>query len=159
MIVLLALGTLLALAQPAQSVSDTELQRFVSRTHFPLGCGDARLAVDAMRAHPTTDPAALDADVRAFQSCAAGPYGTRSFALTNVSTFATAAAALLAARYAATPADAHRDALDAADASATIVDFRWPSEGPGVRNVGGNPSPDITDAGRIRRDALALLNG
>jgi hypothetical protein len=157
MIHLLALGTLLALAHPAQSVSDTELQRFVSRSRFPLGCGDARLAADAMRAHPTTDAATLAADARAFQACAASPYGTQSFALTNVSNFATAAAALLAARYAQAPAEARHDAQEAADATQTIVDFRWPAEGPGVRNVGGNPSPFITDAGRIRHDALALL--
>ncbi len=154
----LILGTLLALSAP-QAVTDAELQRFVGHSHFPLGCGDARDAARAMRANPTTDPQTLADDVHAFQACAAGPYGTQSFALTNVSNFATAAAALLAARHAATPGDARAQAQRALDAAATVTGFRWPPEGPGIRNVGGEPSPLVTNAGRIQRDAQVLLNG
>ena len=138
-----------------QSISDGELQRFTYSGRFPLGCQEATLAANGLRAKPSSDPARLHEAARVFHACAVGPYGVGSDRLRNQANFSAAAALLLAARY-DQPVTAVRDATDAKTLAQAIVDFRRPRsvQTPGLNN---DPSAFRTDAGRIVRDATALL--
>ena len=143
-------------AAATQHVSDGELQRFLWQVRFPSGCGDATVTAKTLRARPTTDPATLRAAAATYRACATGPYGVGSNPLANEANFASSAASLLAARH-ASPAAARADASAARDVSKIVVDYRRPS-GPRGPNRGVDLSQFITDAGRINRDAVALLS-
>ncbi len=151
----LAAGITAAPGAANQRVSDGQLLRFVYEGNYPIGCQDAALATYALRAKPTTDPAQLHADAERFRTCALGPYGQGSDALRNRANFAAASALLLASRY-EPAADAVRDAAAAQTLAEQIVGYRRPD---GVREPSRNndPSPLRTDAGRVARDAGALL--
>jgi hypothetical protein len=152
---LITLAATLIAAAP-QHVSDGELQLFIARSRFPTGCGSAQTATNALRAKPSTDPAVLEAAAKTYHACAVGPYGLHSNELANLSYFAASSALLLAARHSTDPDTAHHDAKYAAAYAQTIIDFR---QTPGNRGFSRppNPSPLITDAGRIKKDATALL--
>jgi hypothetical protein len=147
--------TLQVAAATSQSISEGELQRMVTTGSYPIGCQDATLASKRLRGNPTTDPAALHDAAKAYHACASGPYGAGSSALRNQANFNTAAALLLAARHEADAA-AKSDAQTARTLAQAIVDYRRPDNvrTPGLNN---DPSAYRTDAGRIARDASALL--
>jgi hypothetical protein len=151
----LALTLLVAAAGTSQSISEGELQRMVTTGRYPIGCQDATLASKGLRAKPTTDPATLHGAVKAFRACATGPYGAGSSALRNQANFNASAALLLAARHEADAA-AMTDAQNARTLAQAIVEYRRPDNlrTPGLNN---DPSAYRTDAGRIARDAAALL--
>ncbi len=153
----LLLVTALATASvhPNQRISDGELQRFTYAQRFPLGCQDATLTANRLRAKPTTDPSQLLEVANTYRACANGPYGQGSNALANKANFAAAAALLLASRY-DTPGNARDEAAAARALADAIADYRRPES---VRTPAFNndPSPYRTDAGRIARDAAALL--
>jgi hypothetical protein len=150
-------GTLAAIGTiggaPSQAISDGELQRMASAGQYPVACNDAQLAANALRSKPTVEK--LHAAATAFGACAKSPYGIGSNALANQANFAASAALLLAARN-EPPAAAANDARAAAELAQTIIVYRRPSNATGpTRN--NDPSPHLTDAGRIERDANALL--
>lgn len=140
-----------------QEVPNGELQKFIYLGTYPTWCGDARVATQKMRANPSTDPAFLqEIMVATIQKCANTSYVLQRPPLWNQAVFAGASAALLAARH-ESPADAERDAMHAKNWSAEIVAFVH-KPGPGHPGPGQNiPSALRTDAGRINRDADALL--
>jgi hypothetical protein len=146
-----------AASHAAQSISDVELQRFIFGGRFPLGCSDATVAANAYRARATTDPLRLHDVAQTYRACATGPYGLGSDAVRNHANFNAAAALLLAARYEAAP-EATRDATAAQTLAREIAGYARPS-GPRTPRYDNNaPSPYRTDAGRIARDAAAILN-
>jgi hypothetical protein len=149
------LGAMLA-AAAHQSVSDGQLQRWIARGGFPIGCGDATQVANGMRVKPTTDPVALRNAAKTFRACATGPYGLHSSALANASNFAAAAALLLAARYEPAPQQSDADAKGAKALAQTIIDYTRPPNAYAPR-ANPDPSPLITDAGQIKTDATALL--
>jgi hypothetical protein len=144
-----------AAAGAGQHVSDGELQRFIAKTRFPIGCQDAAVASNTLRAKPTTDPARLHDAATTYRACATGPYGTGASSLANQANFAAAAALLLASRY-EPPAAARNDARAAGVLAQAIVDYRRPRS---VATPALNDDPSIyrTDAGRIARDAASLI--
>jgi len=148
--------TIVISAVPAnQAISQGELQRFTSIGRYPLGCNDATLAANGLRAKPTTDPALLHEAARVYRACATGDYGTGSSTLRNQANFNAAAALLLAARHEAAT-DALRDARASKALADVIAGYTHPRS---VQTPALNDDPSIyrTDAGRIARDAAALL--
>jgi hypothetical protein len=148
-------ATLAATAPNApQNISNGELQRMASSGQYPVACNDAQIAANGLRSKATLDK--LHAAAKAFRACALSPYGIGSNALANQANFAAAAALLLAARNDEDVINGSRDARMAATLAETIVAYRRPSSatGPSRNN---DPSPYRTDAGRIVRDANALL--
>ncbi len=139
-----------------QSVTTGELQRYIYQANYPTWCSAAGDAARHMRANPTTDPARLHAVMNAnIDQCANQPAGQRSAPLWNTAVFGAAAAALLAARHEPLPASL-RDAKYAQKWSAMIADYQHQ---PGATSGPGsyNPSMYRTNAGRINRDAVALI--
>jgi len=151
----LALAAVVAAGTVPQHISPDELARLAYDARFPIGCGGATLAANGLRAKPTTDPARLREAAQAFRDCATGPYGLGSNRIAIQSNFSAAAVLLIAARN-EPPATARADAAEARALTQSIIAFRQP---PGARGPlrDPDPSPLITDAGRINRDATALL--
>ncbi len=153
----LALAVIVTAAGPPanQSIPEGELQRFTYVGRYPLGCQEATVTANQLRAKPTTDIARLHAAAQTYHACATSAYGAGSSTLRNQAYFNTAAALLLAARNEA-PGPAKIDATDARTLAQGIVDYRRPRSvsSPGLDN---DPSVWRTDAGRIARDASALL--
>jgi hypothetical protein len=136
--------------ESTQKVPTAELQRYIYQARYPGFCLSADTAARNMRAKPSTDPAAMHAIMTAnIPECA-----NTNFAQSNLPTFTTAifgaaAAALIAARHEAGPA-AIADATHARNWGADLAKM--------TRDNGeGTPSMYRTDAGRISRDAIALL--
>jgi hypothetical protein len=153
----LALAVVVAAGPASQHISESELARLASSGKFPVACGDATLAANGLRVKPSIDPDRLRGAAQAFRDCATGPYGLHSNRLALQSNFNAAAALLIAARHEA-PASARADAAEARALTQSIIDFRQPAGARGpLRDP--DPSPLITDAGRINRDATALLAG
>jgi hypothetical protein len=140
-----------------QHISDGELQRFIYSGRFPIGCSEATVAANAYRANPITDPARLHRLAQTFRACATSPYGLNSDAVRNHANFNTAAALLLAAR-SEQPAEVVRDATAAQTLAHSIVSYARPSGARTPRYDTYDPSPYRTDAGRIARDAAAMLS-
>jgi hypothetical protein len=152
----LAISMVAALVPTAnQKIADSELQRFITQGHYPSGCSESTLAANGLKTAPTTDPAKLRLAAGTFHACATSPYGISSYALRNKANFSAAAALLLAARY-DDPASAKKEASAAKSLAEGIITFTRPSGARG-KALDPDPSPYITDAGRIKRDADALL--
>jgi hypothetical protein len=136
-------------------VSNEELQRFIYAPNYPNWCGASGQAAREMRVNPTTDPKTLHGIMRAnIVDCANSSYAQSHQALWNTAVFGAAAAALLAARH-EPPAPALRDATHAKNWGADLVKFTYQR---GTYRASGQPSQYRTDAGRINRDAIALIN-
>jgi hypothetical protein len=142
----------------SQKISDGELQRFIVNLRFPGTCGAASQSVNAMRSKPTSDPARLHPMIATFVECARGPWTSTNGSLFNMAVFAASSASLLAARY-ETGTAAFSDAQNAAHGADLIVNYQHGLRpGQSANNVNQYaPSVYLTDAGRIKRDAAALL--
>lgn len=142
---------------PPQEVPNGELQRFIYMGRYPTWCGEAQVLVGKMRANPTTDPAFLhEVMVATIKNCANTQHALQNAPLWNQAVFAGASAALLAARHQSLSV-ALRDATYAKDWSAEVINFVH-RPGPGRPGSGRNiPSNFRTDAGRINRDADAMI--
>jgi hypothetical protein len=140
-----------------QRIAESELQRFVDSGRFPVGCSEATLVSNQLRSSPTTDPSRLHDAANVFHACATGPYGANSDALHNQANFRASAALLLAARY-EPPADSARDASAAKVLADRIAAYERPTGARTPRYDNYDPSPYRTDAGRIARDAAALIS-
>jgi hypothetical protein len=151
-----AISLIAALAPAAnQKIADSELQRFITQGRYPSGCSESTIAANTLKAKPTTDAAQLRLAAGTFHACATSPYGVASFSLRNAANFSAAAALLLAARH-DDPASARKEAESARTLAQSIVTFTNPSGASG-KSRPPDPSPYITDAGRISRDADALI--
>jgi hypothetical protein len=144
--------------QATQNVTDVELQRYIYEMTFPSWCGDATVAAHDMRVNATTDPQKLHAVMKAdIDHCANTSWVQERPAVWNTAVFSAASAALLAARY-EPPAAALPDAASARDWSAIIAGFTH-QPGAGRPGPGMNmPSMYRTNAGRINKDAIALIS-
>lgn len=158
---LAALPTLLAvnnIYNANQGVTNTELQRYIYTPNYPTWCGAAGEAAREMRVKPTTDPKTLHAVMKAnITQCADTSWVQQRPAVWNTAVFSAAAAALLAARH-EQPAHALRDATLAKNWTQDLVNFTHQPNasmpGPGM-NL---PSQYRTNAGRMNRDAVALIS-
>ena len=160
--VVMALSTAVARAaapvSAPQGISDGELQRFIYLQGYPMFCSESAQMARDMRAKPTTDPKFLHKVMKAnIGECANTQQAQKAPAVWTTAVFAGAAAALLAARH-EQPAQALQDAKHAEQWSNDLVNFE---RQPGYANVGPgqnySPSMHRTDAGRINRDAAALI--
>jgi hypothetical protein len=132
-----------------QSVPNGELIRFVYNVSFPMGCDQAAQMARNLRFKPATDPKTMHAVMASYMACANGPYGKASYAVSNTATYASSAAALLAARQ-ETGSQALRDAHFAKKASGVVL---------GYRHNNYTVSVYTTNASRINKDATALIAG
>ncbi len=133
-----------------QLITTGELQRIIWGSTFPNVCGDVRLAVNGMRAKPTTDPKAMHQFISVVTKCGTSPFAAHYEGLYNMSVYTASAAALIAARNEG-PKAAAGDAQFAIDASNIILGV---GRGPGG---GYMNSPYASNARRIGTDAQTLL--
>ena len=150
--------TTLAVAVPQQELTNGELQRFIYQPNYPTVCGAAAQAAREMRVKPTTEPAFLHRVMKAnITECAATQWAEQHPPLWNTAVFGAAAAALLASRH-EPPGEALRDARHAKDWAEDLMGYVH-QPGAGMPGPGKNiPSMYRTDAGRIHRDALAIIS-
>jgi hypothetical protein len=96
--------------------------------------------------------------IATFVECARGPWAASNGGLFNSAVFAASSASLLAARY-ETGSAAFSDAQNAAHGADLIVNYQHglrPGQSANMVNKYA-PSAYLTDAGRIKRDATALI--
>ncbi len=144
----------------SQSVTTDELQRFIYQADYPTWCGAAGAAAREMRAKPSTDPKTMHGIMKAnIPECANTSYAQSHPALWTTAVFGAAAAALIAARH-ETGAQALEDAHHAKTWSGDLAGFVH-TPGPAMMGRPGastTPSMYRTNAGRINRDAIALIS-
>jgi hypothetical protein len=143
-----------------QSVTTDELQRFIYQANYPTWCGQSGQLARELRVKPTTDPKTMHAIMKAnITECANTSYAQSHPTLWTTAVFGAASAALLAARH-ETGAQALKDANHAKTWSGDLVGFVH-QPGParmGAPGAGTTPSMYRTNAGRINRDAIALID-